>query len=151
MEQYRELTVPERTLRVAIGYLGLQEFVGGRHNEIIVDMFKQIGHSWVKDDETAWCSCFVNFVALLLGLTRSGKLDARSWLNVGTEIEHPLHGDIVVVSRPGAAWMGHVGVFCGYSSNGNIMILGGNQANEVNITAYKKDRLLGFRRLSKIQ
>jgi uncharacterized protein (TIGR02594 family) len=145
----RNLTVPERTFQFANNFIGLQEIKGPIDNEMIVQMFHDIGHKWVKDDETAWCSCFINWVALKVGAIRTGKLNARSWLDIGQRTNYPQHGDVVVFWRESKdSWKGHVGLFAGYTSKGDIYCLGGNQQNEVNISVYPKGRLLEFRRLS---
>jgi uncharacterized protein (TIGR02594 family) len=145
----RNLTTSERAVSFATNYIGLQEIKGPVDNKTIVQMFADIGHKWVKDDETAWCSCFVNWVCLKTGLIRSGKLDARSWLEVGQETSYPQHGDVVVFWRESPdSWKGHVGFFIGYTKSGDIYCLGGNQQNEVNISVYPAKRLLKFRRLS---
>lgn len=144
----RETTIPEKMLSEATKFIGLQEIKGTDDNPTIMAMFQHIGHSWVKHDETAWCSCFVNYIAKQCGATMSNKLNARSWLKVGEEIKYPLPGDIVVFWRESPeSWKGHVGIFAGYNKAGNIFVLGGNQGNEVNITLYNSERLLGFRRL----
>ena len=144
----RDLTPAESMLRFATQYLGLQEKRGGEDNEVILQMFKDIGHSWVKHDETAWCSCFINWVAQHCKCDNSGKLNARSWLYVGTGTDDPRHGDIVVFWRESPdSWKGHVGLFMGYSKEGNIFVLGGNQGNEVCIKTYPIDMLLSFRKL----
>jgi uncharacterized protein (TIGR02594 family) len=144
----RELTIPEKILSYASTFIGMQEIKGGDHNDNILFMFQEIGHKWVTTDELAWCSCFINYIAKDCGLQRSGKLDARSWLKVGEEINYPLPGDIVIFWRESPeSWKGHVGIFVGYNKAGNIFVLGGNQGNEVNITLYNSNRLLGFRRL----
>lgn len=129
---------------------GLSEIAGGKHNEEIVAFFAEIGFDWVKDDETAWCSAALNFFAKRHGYERSGRLDARSWLKVGEIVLEPQLGDIVVFWRESyESWKGHVGIYI----NGNdryIWSLGGNQNNSINITAYPRDRLLGYRRLKKL-
>ena len=134
----------------ALSQYGVAEIAGDVDNRKIVNYFKDIGHSWVKDDETAWCSAFVNWVALKEGYERSGKLNARSWLSVGQSVEVPEIGDIVVLWRSSkSSWMGHVGFFINQNDD-YIYILGGNQNNQVNISKYPKERLLEFRRLNKI-
>lgn len=144
----RELTIPEKMLVEASSFIGLQEIKGSEDNSTIISMFADIGHSWVKDDETAWCSCFINYIAKQCGAEMSGKLNARSWLKVGKEIQYPLPGDVVILWRESKdSWKGHVGIFNGYNKAGNIFVLGGNQGNEVNTTLYNSERLLGFRRL----
>lgn len=145
----RNLTAAEKTIAFATNYIGLQETRGPGHNDFIIKMFADIGHAWVDNDETAWCSCFVNWVALKVGLSRSGKLDARSWLNVGEQTSYPRPGDVVIFWRESKdSWKGHVGIFVGLTSKGDIYTLGGNQQNEVNISVYPSSRLLGFRRLT---
>jgi len=145
----RKLTTQEAMLRFASQYIGLQEIKGAENNPLIVQMFADIGHSWVKDDQTSWCSCFINWCAFQVGCEMSGKLDARSWLKVGENVNYPTSGDIVVFWRESVnSWKGHVSVFVGFTKQGNILSLGGNQRNEVNITEYPANRLLGFRSLS---
>jgi len=36
---YRDLTVPEATLKFAMQFIGLQEIVGAKHNLLMVFMF----------------------------------------------------------------------------------------------------------------
>lgn len=129
-------------------FYGLKEISGGNHNQTILDWFDAIGFSWIKNDETAWCGCFMNWVALKCGCERSFKLDARSWLRVGREVFDPEIGDIVVLWREHVSgWKGHVGLYAGKDLKEDIYIFGGNQNNEVNITLYDQERLLGYRRL----
>jgi len=145
----RKLLPSEAMLRLGAQYIGMQEIEGAEDNPIIVQMFKDIGHSWVKEDSTAWCSCFINWLAWMVKAQMSGELDARSWLKVGTSVSNPRVGDVVVFWRDKiTSWKGHVGLFMGYNRKGNINVLGGNQGNEVNITVYPQERLLDFRRLT---
>ena len=67
---------------LASEFIGLTEIPGEQHNPQILTFFQDIGHSWVQDDETAWCSAFVNWVALKCGCERSYKLDARRYMAV---------------------------------------------------------------------
>ena len=134
-------------LFVALSQFGVKEIVGGNHNPVILDYFAQIGHDWVKDDETAWCSAFVNWVMKMSNKPYSGKLNARSWMDVGAPTDNPVMGDIVVLWRESPdSWKGHVGIFIRRTVR-HIYVLGGNQQNQVNILAYKSNRLLGYRRI----
>lgn len=46
------------------------------------------------------------------------------------------------------SWKGHVEVYMGFSQDGSrIYCLGGNQGNQVSVTAYPVNQLLGFRKL----
>ena len=106
---------------------------------------------WETDDSaTAWCSAVVNYFAKKNGYERSCKLDARSWLKVGELILEPELGDIVVFWRGSPdSWKGHVGVFITQTTE-LVYCLGGNQSNEIRISAYRRDTVLGYRRLKKI-
>ena len=129
---------------------GELEIPGDNHNERILEYFKEIGHKWVKNDETAWCSAVMNWAAKVSGYEYSGKLNARSWLDVGEEITEPELGDVVIFWREKEdSWKGHVGVFI-RKKNNIIWVLGGNQGNMLRISAYSKKRVLGYRRLNKI-
>lgn len=134
----------------AMNYYGLTEIPGEENNPQILTFFHSAGKKWVQDDETAWCSAFMNFIGIECGCEYSGKLDARSWLNIGREKKFPQLGDIVIFWRETKdSWKGHVGLFV--SRNESVVYcLGGNQDNQVNIKPYPKNQILGFRELNYI-
>lgn len=135
---------------VAKGYLGTREIPGKNHHPVIVRWLRAC-KSWVSDDETAWCSAFVNFCARELGYESTGELNARSWLEVGETIplSQARKGDVIILWRVSpTSWKGHVAFLDHYNATrGLLYLLGGNQNDEVNITAYPVSRLLGVRRL----
>ena len=134
----------------AMEFYGLKEVVGEEDNPQIVQFFQDIGHTWIKDDETAWCSAFINWVAKECGCQKSSKLDARSWLLIGRDIKYPALGDVVVFWREDPeSWKGHVGLYIS-QNNTSVYTLGGNQNNMVCIKPYPKTQLLGFRSLGYI-
>lgn len=128
-------------------YLGRCEVPGAKHNPWIVDLFRSVGHSWVKDDETPWCAAFVGFVLKEAGYAGTGKLNALSYLNWGIKIkpEEVRQGDIVVFwrNKPNSAY-GHVAFFSEWDKQGNPVVLGGNQGNAVTIRTYPRGRMLGI-------
>ena len=140
-----------RTLEIGLGEYGITEIAGYSHHPRILKYFHEIGHEWVANDETAWCSAFANWIALKAGCYRSNKLNARSWLSVGQGVEVPKQGDVVVFWRENrSSWKGHVGFFISYSEDKkSIYVLGGNQNNKVCIKPYPTYRLLGFRSIDK--
>jgi len=75
----------------------------------------------------------------------SGSDAARSLLNIGTPTQKPNVGDIAVFSRGSDPTKGHVGFFQGYTPEGDIKILAGNQGNAVSEGVMPASRLLGFR------
>ena len=136
-------------LEIAFAEYGVKEIKGKVDNPQVLKYFDYIGFNGAKlKDETAWCSAFMNYVAKKVGLAFTGKLNARSWLKIGREVETPQQGDVTVLWRVDPNdWRGHVGIFI-REANGWIYLLGGNQNNQVKITAYPKSRLLGYRRLT---
>ena len=129
--------------------VGVREIPGDEDNPVIVDMFKAVGHGWVKDDETAWCAAFVGAMLEAQGLESTRKLNARSYLDWGQAValEDAKPGDLVIFWRGDKnSWQGHVGF---YVSHGNsfVNVLGGNQGDSVSVGQYKKSQLLGCRTL----
>lgn len=118
----------------------------------------QLDSKWVENDETPWCSAFVNFTCFMLpNVPRSNSLAARSWLLVGQSIpltDARVGWDIVVMTRgklpqPGPNVIkapGHVGFYAGQDEK-NVMVLGGNQGDAVNIAPFAKNRILRIVRL----
>ena len=134
----------------AMEFYGLNEIPGEKNNPQIIQFFKDIGYEWVQTDETAWCGAFINWIAKQCDCQKSGRLDARSWLNIGSKTEKPQLGNIVVFWRESLrSWKGHVGIYVNQDEK-NIYCLGGNQSNQVNIKPYPKNQLLGFRTLDYI-
>lgn len=141
----------QELIKIASAEIGIKEVPGPGHNARILQFAQEAGFSSVTDDETAWCSIFLSWCCMKAGLKRSTKLNARSWLAIGTPTERPDPGDVVVFWRNAlASWEGHVGIFMGTSIDGKrIYTLGGNQANMVSISGFDASRVLGFRRISK--
>jgi len=138
-------------LHEMLKHYGVKEVVGDKHNPEILAMFSEIGFDWVTDDETAWCSAALNYFCHKLGYERSRALDARSWLKMKILVLKPSLGDIVVFWRDNPeSWKGHVGLYISEDTD-RIYTLGGNQNNMINITPYPKNRLLGYRRVKKIE
>jgi uncharacterized protein (TIGR02594 family) len=138
-------------LKIATNELGQKEIKGAADNPVIVNYSKEAGFDWVNDDETPWCSIFVNWCAKKAELKGSGKANARSWLRIGTKVdESPEPGDVVIFWRGSPdSWKGHVGFFLGFSKDlSRVYTLGGNQGNQVSISAYSSSSVLGYRRLS---
>ena len=137
-------------------FVGLRELHGPLSNAHVLAMLR-LDHTWVEGDHVPWCSAFLNYVAWILRLPRSKSLGARSWLKVGTPI--PLAAarpgwDVVILARgegeqPGPDVVdapGHVGFFAGLEQ-GRVLVLGGNQGDEVSVAPFPVARVLGVRRL----
>lgn len=135
---------------------GLSEIRGAIHNEKILEMFRAVGHGWVKDDETAWCAAAMGYWLSRAGLPHTGRLDAQSYKDYGTEvsIEDARVGDIVVWRfGPPGSWRGHLAFFVKRVGN-YIDALGGNQQDKVGVNRYPISsstyQLLSIRRPAKV-
>lgn len=159
--QHTEITealVNSELINTALSFYGLKEVPGPASSPTISKwLAKWLDKAKVKasknDDQTAWCSVFVNEIADMCGCMCSNKINARSWLDVGTEVplEQAKPGDVIILWRVSPkSWEGHVGFFI-RKGPGVCWILGGNQSNAVNILSFKDAQVLGIRRLSKIK
>lgn len=133
-----------KPIEFAFRYFGIAEIPGEKHNQIILEWFAAIGHSWVKEDEVANCAAFVNFCLLKTGCKHTGKLNARSLLDLPGLTMNPRFGDIVVFQRLNDGVHGHVGFYI-TERDGMIWTLGANQKNRVGIDPYRDVDLLGYR------
>ncbi|GAM61380.1 cell wall-associated hydrolases [Vibrio ishigakensis] len=123
---------------------GVSEVPGAdAHNPRILE-YHQTTTLGASDDETAWCSSFVNWCVEQSGLTGTRSAAARSWLTWGSALQTPVEGCILILKRGKHPWQGHVGFYVG-EKNGAILVLGGNQSDSVNISSYAAERLLGYR------
>lgn len=123
-------------------YIGQAEVHGPKHNPLILEMWRDIKRSGIKDDETPWCAAFVGSVLEQSGIRSTRFESARSYLEWGFELEKAAYGCIAVLTRDGG---GHVGFVVGQSDVGDLMILGGNQSDAVNIKAFSPHRVTSYR------
>jgi len=135
----------------AMQELGVKEIPGPEHNERVVKYSQESGIAGISDDETPWCSAFVNWCCFKAECDRSNKANARSWLTVGRKTNDPSPGDVVVFWRDSRqSWKGHVSFFAGFNHDGTkVFSLGGNQRNQVSISAYDAEKVLAFVKVDK--
>lgn len=136
-----------KPFEIALSQYGTWEWPGAENNPRVLNYFKEIGQTWVKDDETAWCAAFVNWCLLKSKKPTTGSLAARSFMNYSVATQNPEVGDIAVFwrgSKDGAE--GHVAFYISETPN-YVYVLGGNQSDQVNISKYSKANLLGFRKI----
>jgi len=144
--------------QLAKRFMGMKEVPGSVSNPQILAMLKT-DNDWPKDDSVPWCSAFINYICFLLGLNRTRSLRARSWLREKTVCWSDAQQgfDIVIFKRgrgnqPGPDVIdapGHVAFFTRWDyEHDHVHVLGGNQSDSVNLAWYKKERILGIRRLT---
>lgn len=131
-------------LENALRYIGLKEIQGIKHNPKILEFWQKIGVSF-KDDETPWCAGFVGGVLEEVGVKSSRSAAARSYMTWGVELPGPAVGSVVTFWRGNIdSWHGHVGFVVGKDYRGHLMVLGGNQGNEVCIKPFNTWRVLSY-------
>lgn len=139
------MSTEPKWVQIARADLGVQEIAGSRHNEKILQYFRDVGRSDIKDDETPWCAAFVGSVLERAGIASTKSLVAKSYLNWGIPTDKPEVGTVVVFHTHGPKdWRGHVGFYIRETAN-YIYTLGGNQKNAVTIEPYPKSKVAGYR------
>lgn len=118
-------------------FIGLNEIKGAKHAPEIVQFWKDIKRGGIKDDETPWCAAFVGSMLERCGIKSSRFEGAKSYLEWGQKLDSPVEGCVVVFSREGG---GHVGFVVGQDKAGNLLVLGGNQQDAVNIKSFPLSR-----------
>ncbi|WP_394203296.1 TIGR02594 family protein [Shewanella waksmanii] len=126
-------------MKTALAEQGQAEIAGAVANPRILEYFKA-SKFWGTDDsggENAWCGSFVAWVMQQNGYTPvSNAFRAKSWIDFGQKITEPVYGAIGIKSRQGG---GHVAFVAGQSADGqSLYMLGGNQANKVQISKYSR-------------
>ena len=129
---------------IAIHEIGVREITGSGDNPRITEYLRSTNLKAPdsSNDETPWCSAFVNWCVEKSGNAGTDSAWARSWLNWGRKTDAPVVGCIVVFERDVSS--GHVAFFVSKTST-TIKVLGGNQSDSVCIDDYPANKLLGYR------
>ncbi len=122
--------------------IGVRETKGGIHTPEVLKYWQDIKRGGIKDDETPWCAAFVGAMLERSGVKSTRFESAKSYLQWGQILSRPVLGCIVVFTREGG---GHVGFVVGLDGKGNLLVLGGNQGDEVNIRSFPVSRVTGYR------
>ena len=142
-------------MEVAMGEMGIKAKDGHRSNPRVLKYLKACDPRFAErgalnDDETDWCSAFVNWCLAETGIPGTMHTRARSWLRwgLGMKITEPRFGAITVFTRSGDKSLkergkGHVAFFWTLSGP-QVYVLGGNQGREVSIKDYKLKNVLGY-------
>ena len=120
-------------MTTAISQVGIREATGNNDGTDVEKYLKSGG----LGKGYPWCGSFVNWTLNNSGINVSGVRGnpnlALNWRGFGTKLDKPAYGAIATKSRNGG---GHVGFVAGITSNGGIVLLGGNQNDSVNYTVY---------------
>lgn len=116
----------------------------------------QIDSTYAAGDSaevTAWCAAFVNWCLRTSGAPHLGYATARSWLDFGTPVAHPVFGCITIIKPSSAtrSTTGHVAFFVEQHGK-KVKLLGGNQVHgtRVSLSLFDVSTVLGYRWPSRI-
>ena len=129
---------------IALAEEGIKEFPGSGDNPRIVEYLKSTNLSapLASQDETHWCSAFVNWCVERSGYEGTDSAWAKSWATWGKKLTTPRRGCIAVFNR--GTDSGHVAFYLGHTAT-QVKIFGGNQGNAVKVINYPKSKLIGYR------
>lgn len=130
-------------LDIARAEIGTREIPGPKHSSKIMGWIAEVGARAlgipVNDDETPWCGTFMAMCMRRAGLGSPPiAVRASAWGKWGRELINPRLGCVLVFQREGG---GHVGLYVGEDDK-FFHVLGGNQANSVNVMKLAKSRLV---------
>lgn len=132
-------------IKIAEGEKGVKENTSKtKHDPRVMEYHGSVGGN-INTDETPWCSSFVNWVMKKAGKGGTNSAMAISWKKYGEKLDRPAYGAIAVIDwdGPGPGWKGHVGFVVGKKGN-SILMLGGNQANAVNVKSFPKSKIVAY-------
>lgn len=143
-----ENSLQTKIYEIARKELGVQEIPGKNNNPRIIEYHSTCTLK-ATNDETPWCSAFVNWSVIMGGGVGTNNAMARSWLLWGEKITDPEVGDIVVLRRGSDGISGHVGFVAEKPKITDLYlkVYGGNQQDAVCVAKYFKSGLLGYRRI----
>ncbi len=129
-------TTGKSWLDIAEGEFGVSaNTVAGKDNARIIE-YHSTTTLKATNDETPWCSSFVNWVVIQSGKKGTNSAAAASWKTWGTEVKKPKKGCIILIKKKVANATGttgtgnHVGFYIS-ESPGFVYIIGGNQNDRV--------------------
>lgn len=140
---------------VASKEIGQKEIKGVMHNERIIEYFNSTSLK-ATSDEVPSCAAFVGWVLNQCGYEGTRSAAAKSYLKFGDSLLWPKVGAIAVIQtqriipgQPKPIFGHHVGFVyseaMGASGKPVVNILGSNQNDSVNITAFKKSSIVTYR------
>lgn len=130
-------------LEAGISLIGTKEGAGTKDNQSIINWAKDEGGNIAAEythDSIPWCALFANHILTKVGLKGTETLWALDFAGHWPSVKliGPAVGAFAPMKRTGG---GHITVVVGKDQHGNIMGLGGNQADAVNIEPFAVSRL----------
>jgi len=129
----------------AKSYIGTQEATGSEDNPVILNWAKQAGGEIAREyqhDEIPWASLYIVAMVCETNFEYPDTLWALDFAKYGQGLEGPAFGAIAVMKRSVGA---HVIFVVGRDKAGNLMGIGGNQSDAVNIRPFSPDHVVAYR------
>ena len=130
--------------------IGQLEIKGDKNNPVIVDAIDWADGKnddknlqGIRNDDIPWCSSWLCGKFEQAGIQSPRTAWAQGWAPWGQKLTGPAVGCVVVFRWSASA--GHVGIVMGKNAAGNLMVLGGNQADAVNVKAFGTGQVLAYR------
>lgn len=134
-------------ISIAEEELGETEIAGKKHNPRILEYHATTGGA--KEDETAWCASYVNWVLKESGYEGAGSAWSHAWKSWGDGLSKPAVGAVAFIDwgkvDPKKTGKGHVGFVVGKTAKNRIVLLGGNQGDQVKYAAFKESLIQAYR------
>lgn len=127
-------------------FVGESEIKGPKHNPAIIERFKAAFLPF-RDDETPYCASFLCGILEEVGIRspRSGMARSFHWKKWGQVLDGPAVGAVVSMWRGRkAGTSGHCGLVVGRDASDNLMVLGANQKDSINIMPFDTKRVLSY-------
>ena len=133
-------------------FIGMAELPGVKNSPELMAVLdwadgKQDGKTLgAQNDDEAYCAKGICAVFEIEQIRSTRSPAARSFQKWGQTLAGPALGAVVVFWRKSVDGpFGHVGFVAGRDSSGNVMCLGFNQSDSINIRAFPMARVLSFR------
>lgn len=127
-------------LQLARADIGQRESLGPNDSLWLRKVWASLSGSWLHGQP--WCGGAVAHWMQQAGIAYpKDYYRARAWASWGDEVD-PTPGAVVVYGRAGG---GHVGLLVGRTAAGQLLTLGGNQGDAVNIRPFDTARVLAIR------
>ncbi len=119
-------------MREAKRHLGMHEI---KHNFILKDWLKDLNVEWLGNNP-AWCGIYVARVFKVCGMPYPKDFyRAASYRNFGSQLNRPAYGCLAIKSRKGGD---HVCFVVGKTKEDKLIVIGGNQSDQVCYATYKE-------------
>lgn len=127
--------------KIGRGYRVYQPTDVRTSSQILAEAQRYVGSGKVTRYAGPWCRDFINLVASRAGYRlANNSRRAIDAVHLGMRVSHPQPGDLVVQRH-------HVTIFAGWSGDGRIVGLGGNQGRRVRYSNFSTSRVVAFVRL----